>query len=150
MSMPIHLLPHARVVCTICCFMLTGAAVGCDETAPTAPTTAQLEGTWQLISIQPVGQANQVAPAGADYSLMFDQARLSTRVDCNTCNGSYALSGFTLTVGPALACTRAACATMAFAAEYTRMLGGDSTVELSGDTLLLSSPRGAIRFSRRS
>jgi heat shock protein HslJ len=128
--------------------VLALVSMGCDETAPTAPTVDQLEGTWQLVSIRPAGQSDQVTPADAVYSLSFDDGRLSARADCNTCNGAYALSGFTLTVGPALACTRAACRTIAFETEYTRLLAGDSTVGLSGDALLLSSPRGVLRFSR--
>jgi heat shock protein HslJ len=69
-------------------------------------------------------------------------------VDCNTCSGAFALSGQTLTSGPALACTRAACRTMEFETAYTRMLGGDSTVTLSGATLVLSSARGVLRLTR--
>lgn len=122
-------------------------AFGCDE-APTAPTTAQLSGTWNLVSMQPGGQAEQATPPGASYTLTFTDGRLSARVDCNTCGGTYALVGPTLTAGPALACTRAACPTMAFENAFTSVLGGDHTVTLSGDTLLLSSARGRLRFSR--
>jgi heat shock protein HslJ len=76
----------------------------------------------------------------------FAQGRLSTRADCNVCSGEFALSGQTLTAGPALACTRAACPTMAFENDYTRLLGGNSMIALSGDTLALSSERGVLRF----
>jgi heat shock protein HslJ len=100
------------------------------------------------VSIQPTGQAEQTKPAGATYTATFADGRLSTRVDCNQCAGSFALSGQTLTAGPALACTRAACPTMAFENTYTSILGGDSTVALSGSTLVLSSPRGVLRFVR--
>ena len=41
------------------------------------------------------------------------------------------LAGQTLTVGPSLACTRAACPTMAFENTYTSVLSGVSTVTLS-------------------
>jgi len=60
----------------------------------------------------------------------------------------FALSGQTLTAGPALACTRAACPTMEFESIYTRLLSGDSTVTLSDRGLLLSSGRGVLRFTR--
>ena len=133
-------------------------AVACSESlsTPTSPTSTspassssalaadQLAGTWTLSSIQPTGQAEQATPAGASYTLTLADGRLSTRVDCNMCGGSFALSGQTLTAGPALACTRAACPTMAFENVYTGMLSGDNTVTLSGATLVLSSSRGIL------
>ena len=133
--------------------------VGCSDSpsTPTSPsagsgslalTADQLAGTWTLTSMQVAGQAIQAAPAGATYTLSFADSRLATRVDCNTCSGTVALSGTTLTAGPALACTRAACPTMAFETTYTSILSGDSTVTLSGNTLVLSSTRGALYFSR--
>jgi len=133
--------------------------VGCSDSpsTPTSPsagsgslalTAGQLAGTWALTSMQVAGQAVQAAPASATYTLSFTDNRLSTRADCNTCSGTFALSGTTLTAGPALACTRAACPTMAFETAYTGILSGDSTVTLAGSTLVLSSERGALYFSR--
>ena len=135
------------------CFIglvIVALAVGCGESSstPTAPSSDQLAGTWNLLSMRPAGQANQPTPPGARYTLSFADGRLSTRVDCNMCSGGFALSGETLTVGPALACTRAACPTMAFESAYTSLLSGDSTIALSDSTLVLSSTRGALRFAR--
>jgi len=130
---------------------------GCAERASQAPssvagspalTADQISGTWTLVSIQPAGQAVQAAPPGANYTLTFADGRLSTRADCNVCNGAFTLSGQTLTAGPALACTLAACPTMAFENGYTRLLGGESTVTLSNNVLALSSARGVLRFMR--
>ncbi len=98
--------------------------------------------------MQRSGQPAQAAPAGATYTLTFTDGRLSTRVDCNTCGGAFALSGQTLTAGPALACTRAACPTMAFENEYTGLLAGESSVSQSDSTLVLSSARGTLRFRK--
>ena len=114
----------------------------------TALTADQIAGTWNLLSIQPTGQAEQATPAGASYTLTFAGGRLSTRVDCNICNGAFALSGQILTVGPMLACTRAACPTIVFEDAYTSLLGGESTATLSRDTLVLSSAQGTLRFTR--
>jgi heat shock protein HslJ len=111
-------------------------------------TADQLAGTWTLVSIQPFGQPEQATPSGASYNLTFADGRLSTRADCNRCSGGFAISGQTLTAGPALACTRAACPTMQFESAYTNLLSGDSTVTLSDGSLLLSSGRGILRFSR--
>jgi heat shock protein HslJ len=134
--------------------LLTSA---CSESPanPTSPsagagspalTTGQLIGTWTLSSLQPAGQAAQAAPGG--YTISFADGRVSTRVDCNQCSGVVSVSGQTLTVGPNLACTRAACATMAFESLYTSILGGDHTVEVSGTTLVLSSARGRLAFTQ--
>ena len=108
----------------------------------------QLAGTWNLVSIQPTGQPEQTTPASASYTLTIGTDRLSTRVDCNTCSGAFALSGRTMTAGPALACTRAACPTMTFENTYTGLLSGESMVTLSGGTLALSSARGVLQFTR--
>ena len=132
--------------------------VGCSESSstPTSPTAAggastaltasQIAGTWTLVSMQVDGQALEAAPSG--YSLTLGDGQLSTRVDCNTCAGSFTLAGQVLTTGPALACTRAACATMTFESAYTKVLAGQSTVTMSGNSLVLSSSRGVLRFTR--
>jgi heat shock protein HslJ len=132
--------------------MIASLVVGCSE-APTSPiggdlTSNQLAGTWTLVSLQASGRPEQATPVGASYTLTFADGRLSTRADCNTCSGALALSGQTLTAGPALACTRAACPTMAFETAYTGLLSGESTVTLSRDRLVLSSARGVLRLTR--
>ena len=144
-----------------CLLVVTALSVGCAESAssPTSPsssggslalTTEQLAGTWNLVSLQPAGLAEEAKPSGASYALTFENGRLSTRADCNVCSGGFNLSGNTLTAGPALACTRAACATMAFESAYTKMLSGESTVTLSEGILVLSSSRGVLKFARQS
>jgi heat shock protein HslJ len=130
-------------------------AAGCAESSapslsPTslAATADQLSGTWVLLSMQLPGESAQAAPAGATYTATFTEGRLSTRVDCNTCSGTFVVSGQTLTAGPALACTRAACPTMAFENEYTRLLSGESSVALSNNALVLSSARGTLAYGK--
>jgi len=116
--------------------------------ASLAPTVDELAGRWNLQSLQPAGDIGQTTPAGASYTLTFADGRLATRADCNMCGGAFTLSGQTLTAGPTLACTRAACPTVAFESTYTRLLGGDSTVTLLNGTLVLSSARGVLHFTR--
>jgi heat shock protein HslJ len=113
-----------------------------------APTVDQIAGTWKLQSVQPAGDVALTTPAEASYTLTFADGRLSTRADCNMCSGVFVLSGQTLTAGPALACTRAACPTMGFESIYERLLAGESTVTLSDGTLMLTSARGVLRFTR--
>lgn len=142
-----------------CLLVVTLLAIGCaeDASSPTSPsssggslalTTEQLTGTWNLVSLQSAGQAEETKPSGATYTLTFENGRLSTRADCNVCSGAFKLSGNTLSAGPALACTRAACPTMAFENAYTRVLAGDSTITLSDGMLVLSSSRGVVKFAR--
>jgi heat shock protein HslJ len=137
----------------------TVTLVGCSGSAasPTAPsggsgslalTAEQLSGTWTLTSVQGAGEAVQATPAGATYTITFQDGRLSTRADCNTCSGAFALQETTLTVGSALACTRAACPTMAFETRYTTLLSGEHTVSVASRTLVLSSARGILVFTR--
>jgi heat shock protein HslJ len=80
------------------------------------------------------GQAAQPVPAEATYTLTIGDARLSTRTDCNVCNGTLSLTGRTVTAGPLFA--------------YTHVLGGEATAIVSGSMLRLSSERGVLDFAR--
>ena len=122
-------------------------AIGCSD-SPMAPSSTQLAGSWRLQSIRAAGQADQSTPSAATYTLTFADGRLSTQADCNVCTGGFTLSGRTVTAGPALACTRAACPTMAFENAYVSILAGESDASVSNETLLLSSSRGVLRFTR--
>jgi heat shock protein HslJ len=129
----------------------------CSEStsAPAAPTgsagsatnltAGQVPTTWALVSLQRAGEPVQLTP-NATYTLTVDNDRVSARADCNQCAGSLAVSGERVTIGPALACTRAACPTMAFESAYESILGGESTVVREGDTLTLVSSRGRLVF----
>jgi heat shock protein HslJ len=111
-------------------------------------TAAQVGGTWTLTSITPADRAEQATPASAIYTMTLDGERVSSRVDCNRCGGGMKLEGNTLTVGPALACTRAACPTMEFETAFLAVLSGESQAQSDNTTLTLSSPRGVVRFRR--
>jgi heat shock protein HslJ len=132
---------------------------GCSSTsnAPTSPsgakgsvglTTDQIAGTWSLASIQPAGHEAQAVPTGAAYTLTLADGRISTRADCNMCSTTFTLTGQTLNVAEVMACTRAACPTMAFESAYTSILAGASAVVQSGTTLVLTSSRGVLTFRR--
>lgn len=129
-------------------FAIATLLAGCDIFSPSDLTNAQIAGEWTLVSIQPSGQSAQTVPGGATYSLTLADGNLSTRADCNTCAGRFTLAGKTLTAGPALACTRAACPTMAFENAYTSILSGESTVAAAPASLTLTSARGTLRYTR--
>lgn len=145
---------NMRYLKALVLFAVTIAA-GCAAT-PTAPSTsssayiaAQLEGTWNLASIEPAGAGKQNRPSAAVYTLTFGtSSRLSTRADCNTCARTYSVDETSITAGPNLACTRAACPTMAFESAYTTLLGGVSQAVVTNSTLTLSSSRGTISLVR--
>ena len=124
------------------------AAAGCAEELPTSPTAESLEGVWRIISIQPPSQAVQTAPTAARYQVGFEDERVFVRVDCNTCTGPFAVSGNTLTVGPTLACTRAACETASYESAVVAMLGGDHQMATTTHNLTLTSSRGTMLLQR--
>jgi heat shock protein HslJ len=134
-------------------------SVGCASgtSSPTSPSAAdgssalsasQVDGTWTLSSIQPAGQAAKPVPSGATYNLTLGEGRASAKADCNVCSGALTISGSTLSIGPALACTRAACVTMDYESQYEALLSGDSNAAIDGSGLTLSSARGVLRFRR--
>ena len=114
----------------------------------TALTADALAGAWPLVSLRSTGQAEQAVPESASYQLTFDAGRASTRVDCNVCGGALAIRDNTVSIGPVMACTRAACTTAAFEQAYLTVLAGDSTARLDGGDLTLTSARGVLRFRR--
>ena len=107
-----------------------------------------LAGAWPLVSLQSAGEAAQAVPGSASYELTFAAGRASTRADCNVCGGALAVRGDTVTIGPIMACTRAACSTAGFEQAYVTVLAGDSTARIEGSELTLTSPRGVLRFRR--
>lgn len=120
--------------------------------SPVGGTTAlraeEIAGAWTLVSITSAGEVEQAVPQDAPYAVTFADGRVSAKADCNACGGSMAIDGQGVTIGPQLACTRAACRTMAFEAAYVRILSGDSTARIDGATLTLTSARGVLRFRR--
>ena len=150
---------HYAIKSLVTHLLVTIFAVGCSSQplTPTSPspdtgsTTRpgdQTAGAWTLLSIRLAGQTEEIVPADASYTLMLADGRASTKADCNVCNGNLVVGGQTLTIGPLMACTRAACPTMAFENTYTAILAGESAVQIEGNSLTLISPRGVLRFRR--
>ena len=128
--------------------MSLAVIAGCADNTPTSPTPDSVDGVWRIISIQPASQAVQAAPVGAQYQIGFEDARAFLRVDCNTCTGPFTLDGSTLTIGPALACTRAGCATASYESAVVSLLSGAHQVSATLHNLTLTSTRGAILLQR--
>lgn len=121
---------------------------GCSDDTPTSPTAESLDGVWRIISIQPATQPVQIAPVGAQYQIGFQDRRAFVRVDCNTCTGPFAVNGNTLTIGPTLTCTLAACATASYATTVVDMLSGAHEIATTLHNLTLTSNRGTILLQR--
>lgn len=125
------------------------AAAGCnDNDAVTSPTPTSVDGVWRIISIQRPSQPVETAPVGAAYQVGFENNRAFVRVDCNTCTAPFTLNGATLTIGPALACTRAACATASYERAVVALLSGDHQMSATLHNLTLTSSRGSILLQR--
>ena len=114
----------------------------------TALTPDRIGGTWTLVTLQPPGQAEVAPPPGAIFSMEIADGRAAITADCNRCNGPAVVGASTLTVGPLLACTRAFCASAPFDDTFLRILAGESSATLDGNTLTRGSDRGVLRFRR--
>ncbi len=123
-------------------------AAACADESPTSPTPETVDGVWRIISIQPAAQPVQTAPVGAQYQVGFENDRVFLRVDCNTCSGPFTLSGTRLTVGPMLACTRAACPTASYETAVVTILSGGHDMAATLHNLTLSSSRGTVLLQR--
>jgi heat shock protein HslJ len=121
---------------------------GCAGDSPLSPTPTELDGVWRIISIQPATQSVQLAPVGALYQVTFADGRMSVRVDCNVCTGRFTSDATTLTVGPELACTRAACETASYESAVLMLLGGDHQYTTTLHNLTLTSSRGTLLLQR--
>jgi heat shock protein HslJ len=121
---------------------------GCAGDSPTSPTSADLDGVWRIISIQPATQSVQLAPVGALYQVTLDAGRATVRVDCNVCTGGFTSDRNTLTVGPQLACTRAACETASYESAVLTLLSGDHQYATTLHNLTLTSSRGTVLLQR--
>ena len=140
-------------VCTVS--FLSACSQSVSPTSPSSSnpgslnlTAGDLAGAWTLASLQPTGGDSQSKPANATYSVTFADSRVSARADCNVCGGNATIAGNTLTLGPALACTRAACPTMEFESVFESILSGESTAQIDGATLTLTSARGRLTLVR--
>ena len=129
-------------------FLAVILVAACAGDSPSSPTPSGLDGVWRIISIQPTAQSVQLAPVGVLYQVTFDDGRASVRVDCNVCTGRFTSDASTLSVGPQLACTRAACATASYESAVLTLLSGDHQYTSTLHNLTLTSSRGTVLLQR--
>ena len=119
-------------------------AGGCD---PVTEPSELIAGTWRLATLQS-GSQTRTPPDPDRYTITFGvEDRISVRADCNSCGGTFHLAGDRLTVS-ALACTLVACAPGSLDQPFLAVLTDDSTLEVDGGRLVLSSAEGRLELTR--
>jgi heat shock protein HslJ len=114
----------------------------------TVAVPVTLTGTnWSATGINTGTGAVSSLVAGTTVTAVFgDDGTLSGKAGCNTYNGTYEVSGTSMTIGP-LATTRMACApdVSKQEANYLEALGRVTTYSIRGDQLELRDDEGALQ-----
>ena len=130
-------------VLVVSTFFIAGCG-GSVLTGPSAVTGAP----WKLQSIETLAGGLVGLSRPDNYTLEFaDASRLSVKADCNTCSGTYSLSGASLSVG-ALACTKAFCGAASSDTAFLEVLSNATSIGVRGIELSIDSSRGTLRLTR--
>lgn len=113
------------------------AVFGCNEN-PVSPS--DLKGaTWRLVLIERAGTPLITVLDPSRYTIQFlENERVSVRADCNTCGGSYALTGTAFSTG-ALACTKAFCGATSLDGAFVEGLASARSLARKGSRLTIRS-----------
>jgi heat shock protein HslJ len=115
---------------------------------PIASLAIDTNTLWQLRSMARADGSLLTIEDPSLFTLMLtDDGKVAARADCNRASGGYSIGGNLLSIGP-IASTKAYCTTAPVDQEFLMLLGGENVVTTSDATLQLSSPRGALHFSR--
>jgi heat shock protein HslJ len=126
--------------------IVAAAALGCTDNS-LAPSDA-VGGTWELISIQQDGSNPITVENSSRYRLQLDEdGRTRVVSDCNSCGGSYTLSGSSLELTP-LTCTKVFCGDTSLDAVYSQALAGSKTVSVSDSQMTLTGGGVTLQFKR--
>jgi heat shock protein HslJ len=101
-----------------------------------------LTGTWQITALLP-GARTPSQPT----TITFDGGRLHFYAGCNRAVGAYTVTGDTLRAGP-VALTMMYCPDMTVEQHLCTALAEPLHVDLRGDLLVVSGPRGGFQASR--
>ncbi len=123
-------------------------ATGCGgEDVLTGPS-AVMGGAWKLQSLEAQGIGLVNIPQPANYTVEFrDGGQLAVKADCNSCSGTYSISGESLKVG-AVACTLAFCGSASFDTAFRAVLTSANTFSVKGNDLTINSLKGVARLDR--
>ena len=127
-------------------FLALFLAPACGKPS-TAPSDV-IGGVWKIRSIETYSGSVIGITNTAGYTVEFkDGGKLAARADCNTCSGTYSISGDSLTVG-ALACSRAFCGSSSYDVAFLDILSNATTFGVLGIELSIESPKGTLRMTQ--
>jgi heat shock protein HslJ len=127
---------------------LLSIVAGCNGGGASEPS-GSLVGRWQLETLEGADGRPVAVPAPERFTVEFGpDGRVAIRADCNTCSGTYQADGNLLTIGPLLACTRAACPSAPVDQQYVAALTGTAVYDVRGDRLTIRSQAGSLQLSR--
>jgi heat shock protein HslJ len=144
---------------TLALSLVVALSAGACAKNPLAPsitssheaTTIAAEVVPGVLKLQSLTHADATTVTISDpqqFTLEFlDNNRIAVKADCNRASGAFTLNGTTLTIGP-MAVTKAYCGSASLDSEFLSLLGGETVATVSPTSLVLSSARGALRFSR--
>ncbi|MBN1402270.1 MAG: META domain-containing protein, partial [Anaerolineae bacterium] len=109
------------------------------------------EVTWEWVALRAGDGTRTEVPEPSAYTLRLEpDGRFSGQADCNRINGPYALEGTQLTLGPAIASTRAMCPPGSLSEPFVQHLGQAVNYVISGEQLILMlDANGGQMFFRR-
>lgn len=111
---------------------------------PQGPAPTLDRTRWRVAMIN-----GQPTPRDGDYSIQFEEGRMSAKFGCNTLNAGYEQRGSMLDPGMIMA-TRMACSNMRFENQGSDILGQDLTIRmLDPNRIMLENGRGSIALERR-
>jgi heat shock protein HslJ len=123
---------------------LTAAACSAQPLVP----SDIVGGTWQLHSIHENGSDLISVAVPSRYTLQFQHdGHIAVTNDCNSCGGSYMLSGSSLTLSQ-MACTRAFCGDASLDQSYSRALEAATTVSVNGSEMTINGNGVTLIFTR--
>ncbi len=122
-------------------------AAGCDDETLTGPS-AVIGGVWELQSLEVPGRGLVQIPVPANYTVEFkDGGQLAVKADCNSCSGTYSISGESMKIS-AMACTTAFCGSASFDTAFLAVLNNANTFSVKDDELTINSLQGIARLKR--
>jgi heat shock protein HslJ len=135
---------HSRLFALI---LLGAMLVSCSGLSPVAPSQPVITNVlWKLSSFQRSDFPKIEIQNPEQFTVRFgEDGRVAIRADCNTCTGSYELSGQQLRLG-VLACTRAYCGNDSLDTEYLRALDAATVSSTAEGALRITGPSVVLTF----
>jgi heat shock protein HslJ len=127
-------------------FAAATTAAACSS-QPLAPS--DIVGTaWQLHTVHENGSDLISVVEPSRYTLQLQESgHVAAKSDCNSCGGSYTLSGSSLTLNQVV-CTKVFCGDRSLDHFYTRALDGPTTVSVNGSEMTIDGNGITLVFTQ--